>query len=211
MINLLLADDHQIIRDGIKLMLTNYNEINIVFEASNGNEVINYLQNERNKVDVVLMDINMPYMDGVEAMKIIDKSFNEVKVLALTMHSDETFISKMLDAGALGYVLKEIGISELVVAIKSVARGDKYLGDEVYLTLKNSLKRNRSKSFLELTSRELSVLSCVSKGLTNKEIGEKLFISARTVESHRQNIIGKLDVKNTAEMIRYAIENKILK
>jgi len=113
MIKLLLADDHQIIRDGIKLMLSKYNGINVVFEASNGNEAINYLQNKKNKVDIVLMDINMPLMDGIEATNIINKRFSKVKVLALTMHADETFISKMLEAGASGYVLKEIGINIL--------------------------------------------------------------------------------------------------
>ena len=209
-IKLLIADDHLIIRDGIKLMLKKHPEFVIVAEANNGKEVINYLTNNPNSIDVILMDINMPEMNGIDATKVVVEQFMDVKILALTMHAEETYITNMLKAGALGYVLKEAGTDELMTAIKSVASGQKYYSNEVSVTMINSLMNgSKSKSFA-LSDREVEVLSYISGGFTNKEVGDKLFISGRTVETHRRNILAKLEVRNTAEMIRYAIENNIV-
>ncbi|PCI95875.1 MAG: DNA-binding response regulator [Flavobacteriales bacterium] len=209
-IKILLADDHLIIRDGIKLMLKKNLNFKIVAEAANGGEVIQYLHDNPKSIDVVLMDINMPTMNGIEAAKIILEKFSDVKVLALTMHAEESYITNMLKAGALGYILKESRTEELVSAIKSVARGEKYYSNEVSVTLINSLMNGDKPKESELSDREAQVLSHIATGLTNKEVGEILYISGRTVESHRRNIMGKLDLRNTAEMIRYALENEIV-
>jgi DNA-binding NarL/FixJ family response regulator len=182
----------------------------IVAEAANGGEVIQYLYDNPNSIDVVLMDINMPIMNGIEAAKIILEKFSDVKVLALTMHAEESYITNMLKAGALGYILKESKTEELVSAIKSVARGEKYYSNEVSVTLINSLMNGDKPQESELSDREAQVLSHIATGLTNKEVGEILYISGRTVESHRRNIMGKLDLRNTAEMIRYALEHEIV-
>jgi DNA-binding NarL/FixJ family response regulator len=209
-INLLLADDHTIIRDGIKLMLKKNPEFNIVAEANNGEEVISYLLAKPNTVDVVLMDINMPEMNGIEAAHYITKNIEGLNILALTMHAEETYITSMLKAGALGYILKESGTSELMSAIKSVASGQKYYSNEVSVTMINALMNEDKPRKSVLSKRESEVLGHIAMGTTNKQVGEILFISGRTVETHRRNILDKLDLKNTAELIRYAIENKVV-
>tara|TARA_R110001592_G_scaffold140938_1_gene362103 strand:- start:8442 stop:9083 length:642 start_codon:yes stop_codon:yes gene_type:complete len=209
-IRLLLADDHGIIRDGIKLMLNKTPEVEIVAEANNGQEVLDYLEKKSKSIDVVLMDINMPVMNGIEATQILTDKYKNINVLALTMHIEETYISNMLKAGALGYILKESNKNDLIEAIKSVATGKKYYSNDVSVALINSLMTSDQNKDNELSERELEVLTYISSGLTNNEIGEKLFISGRTVETHRRNILSKLDVKNTAEMIRYAIRNNLV-
>ncbi len=209
-IKILLADDHLMIRDGIKLMLKKSLGMEIVAEASNGAEVISYLEKYASKIDIVLMDINMPEMNGIEATQIITDKFKPVKVLVLTMHAEGTYITNMLKAGALGYVLKESGTDELITAIKTVANGQKYYTNEVSVTLINSLMSDDKPKDSQLSERELEVLAHIATGETNKKIGDKLCISGRTVETHRRNILEKLAVKNTAEMIRYAIENRIV-
>lgn len=209
-IKLLLADDHGIIRDGIKLMLNKTSEFEIVAEANNGKEVVDYIENHPDSIDVVLMDINMPEMNGIEATQIITEKHKNIKVLALTMHVEETYITNMLKAGALGYVLKESNKEDLIDAINTVALGNKYYSNEVSVTLINSLMNNGKSKTSELSDREVEVLTFIASGNTNNEIGEKLFISGRTVETHRRNILSKLEVKNTAEMIRYAIKNNLV-
>jgi len=209
-INLLLADDHTIIRDGIKLMLKKNPEFNIVAEANNGEEAISYLLAKPNTVDVILMDINMPEMNGIEATQYITNNIKGLNILALTMHAEETYITSMLRAGALGYILKEAGTSELMSAIKSVASGQKYYSNEVSVTMINALMNNDSPKSSVLSKRESEVLGHIAMGTTNKKVREILFISGRTVETHRRNILDKLDLKNTAELIRYAIENKVV-
>jgi DNA-binding NarL/FixJ family response regulator len=209
-IRLLLADDHGIIRDGIKLMLNKTPEFEIITEASNGQEVLDYLKKNPKSIDVVLMDINMPIMNGIEATQVITDKYRNINVLALTMHIEETYISNMLKAGALGYILKESNKTDLIEAVKSVASGKKYYSNEVSVTLINSLMTGSQNKDKELSERELEVLTYIASGNTNNEIGEKLFISGRTVETHRRNILSKLDVKNTAEMIKYAIKNNLV-
>lgn len=209
-IRILLADDHQIIRDGIKLMLKKNPEFSIEHEVNNGREVLEYLSSNADKIDVVLMDINMPEKNGIEATQHINDYIEGVKVLALTMHAEETYITSMLKAGALGYVLKESGTEELVSAIKAVAEGRKYYSNEVSITMINALMNAEKPKAQVLTDREVEVLSHIAMGSTNKEVGELLFISGRTVETHRRNILEKLELRNTAELIRYAIENQLI-
>ncbi|PCJ27000.1 MAG: DNA-binding response regulator [Flavobacteriales bacterium] len=209
-IKLLLADDHLIIRHGIKLMLKKNSEFEIIAEASNGKEVLEYLSDNSDNINVVLMDINMPEMDGIEATQYITDNYKNVKVLALTMHTEENYITNMLKAGALGYILKESRTSELVTAIKSVAIGEKYYSNNVSVTMINKLIKGGKPKSAVLSERETEVLIHIARGFTNKEVGEILHISGRTVETHRRNIIAKLEMRNTAELIRYAIENNLV-
>lgn len=207
---LILADDHEMIRNGIKLMLKKNIEFEIASEASSGEEVISYLERNSNRVDVILMDINMPGMGGIKATEIITQKYKNIKILALTMHSEETFITSMMKAGATGYILKEAHTSELIMAINTVASGKKYYSNEVSVAMINALMSKDNSKGNDLSEREIEVLKYIAAGDTNKEAGEKLFISPRTVETHRRNILSKLDVKNTAEMIKYAYQHQLI-
>lgn len=208
-IRLLIADDHVIIRNGLKLMLNKNPKYKIVAEVSSGQEAIDYVDNNPNDIDVILMDIDMPVLNGIEATKIITNKHENIRILALSMHDEEVYITSMIEAGATGYILKQADILEITQAIESTALGKKYYSHEVSITIINSLHKKSKDKGNELSVREMEILSLIAAGLTNKEVGEKLFISARTVESHRRNILDKLDFKNTAEMIRYAIEHNI--
>ena len=208
-IKLLLADDHSIIRDGIKAMLKNYAEIKVVAEVSSGNELVEYLNNNPTSIDIVLTDISMPDMNGIEATKIIVEKFPQIKVLALTMHLEDAYITNMIKAGAHGYILKNSNINELILAIKTVYNSQKYYANEVSVSLINNMMNKEQLPNTELSTREIEVLSCIADGNTNKEAGEKLFISPRTVETHRRNLMDKLNLKNTAEIVRYALKNKL--
>lgn len=216
MVNIILADDHKIIRDGIKAFLREDADINVVGEASNGNELLQTLSSV--KPDVVLMDINMPEMDGFAATQAIKEQYPDVKVLILSMLDHEKYVQKMLDAGAMGYTLKNTGKDELLYAIKMVAEGNKFISTDVALSFLNKLqvqspviaKPTIEKKTGELSAREIEVLKLIAEGMTNAEIADKLFTSKRTIESHRQNIIEKTQVKNTAALIKYALNNGII-
>lgn len=209
-IKILIADDHTIIRNGLKLMLDKNSKFKIVGDVNSGSAAIDFIEKNSNQVDIVLMDIDMPGMNGIEATKILTSKHPHIKVLALTMHKEEKFINDMINAGALSYILKETDIPELVQAIENTAQGKKYYSNEVSMSLINALMKKGTDNGHDLLKRELDVLKLIASGMTNKEAGEKLFISARTVESHRRNILDKLDFKNTSEMIRYAIENDLI-
>ncbi|MBE7441123.1 MAG: response regulator transcription factor [Flavobacteriales bacterium] len=209
-IKILIADDHTIIRNGLKLMLDKNSKFKIVGDVNSGSAAIDFIEKNSNQVDIVLMDIDMPGMNGIEATKILTSKHPHIKVLALTMHKEEKFINDMINAGALSYILKETDIPELVQAIENTALEKKYYSNEVSMSLINALMKKGTDNGHDLSKRELDVLKLIASGMTNKEAGEKLFISARTVESHRRNILDKLDFKNTSEMIRYAIENDLI-
>ncbi|PIQ14828.1 MAG: DNA-binding response regulator [Flavobacteriales bacterium CG18_big_fil_WC_8_21_14_2_50_32_9] len=213
-IKVLLVDDHSIIRNGIKLMLKKNTTIKVVAEANSGVEAIDYLEKNAQDIDVVLMDIDMPGLNGIDTTKVITKEYKNINVLALSMHIEEKYIKEMLDAGAAGYILKQASIEELNQAVENVAQGKKYFSNEVSTTMINALmhngKGNEKDVINVLSAREKEVLSLIALGKTNKEVGEKLFISARTVESHRRKIMEKLELNNTAELIRYAIENNMM-
>ncbi|MCB9335605.1 MAG: response regulator transcription factor [Flavobacteriales bacterium] len=209
-IKTLLVDDHKIVRDGIKMILNSAPNIEVTAEASNGVDALKYLENNNN-IDVVLMDISMTELNGVDATEIIKKLYSKINILALTMHSEESYISKMMNAGALGYVLKDISSENLIDAVKTVAEGKNYYCNSVSNTiiskLLNPSNSNKHQKTSILSKREISVLKEVTKGISNIEIAKVLEISNRTVETHRRNILKKLGLKNTAEMITYAIKN----
>jgi DNA-binding NarL/FixJ family response regulator len=215
MIRVLLTDDHTILRDGIRALLTLQPGLEVVGEAGNGQELLALL--ESTPADVVLMDINMPVMDGFETMAHLREQYPDLRVLVLSMLDHENYVHRMLEAGAYGYVLKNADITEISHAIRTVAAGRPFLCTELGLDLLNKLVRtsvvvsegNRLKSG-DLSKRELEVLHLISEGLTNSEIADRLFTSKRTIETHRQNIIEKTQTKNTAALIKFAVSNGLL-
>jgi DNA-binding NarL/FixJ family response regulator len=217
MIKVVLADDHKIIRDGVKALLSSEKDINIIGEAANGLELLDFLARE--EADVAVVDINMPGMDGYEATKQIKDRFSEVKVLILSMLDHETHINKMFEAGAIGYLLKNTGQEEFVHGIRMVASGQKFICTEIALSLLSKVTGQAAKTTLapsskntgnELSKREIEVLRLIADGLTNAEIADKLFTSKRTIESHRQSLLEKTQSNNTATLIRYAVSHNLV-
>lgn len=217
MIKIVLVDDHRLIRKGLRALLENNPTIEIVGEASSGVELVELL--EKVSVDVVLMDIKMPHMDGFDATRHIVENFQSVKILALSMFESENYINRMLELGAQGYILKNITKEELVYAIESIAQGKPYISAEISINLlrkkgggdEDPLARSLAEAeIVELSKRELEVLKLITDGLTNAEIAEKLFTSKRTIDSHRQRIIEKTQAKNTAALVKYAISKGII-
>jgi len=215
MIDILLVDDHKIVRDGIKALLFTNGLINIVGECEDGNQVLDFVEN--NSVDIILMDINMQDINGIDCTKMVIEKHPNVKVIALTMHIEEGYISKILKSGASGYILKNTGKSELIDAIKKVNNGENYFSKEVSNVMMNKYMKKsgvrKSSSSLasvdDLTKREVEILGLIAEEMTNNEIGEKLFISPRTVDTHRRNLLQKLGVKNTAGLVKFAIQNGV--
>jgi DNA-binding NarL/FixJ family response regulator len=216
-ITVLLVDDHKIIRDGIKSLLEGVENIKIVGEASNGVEAIEFFKKQ--PADVVIMDIRMPEMSGIETTQYLTQNYPNVKVLALTMHDEEAFIYKMLNAGASGYLLKNVGKEEFVTAIQKVYKGDNYFSLDLATKMITNMVLTKSSDTsnevieneeLQLTKREIEVIKLIAEGLTSQEIADKLFISPRTVDTHRRNLLQKLNVKNTAELIKFAIKHHIV-
>jgi len=206
-INVLLTDDHQIIIDGLKSLLKNQDEINVAAEAKNGREAIRMLG--LISVDVLLMDIDMPVMNGIDALKEIGKSHPNVKVIILSMHNEAGMIKSLIDLGANGYLLKSCTQDEMVDAIKKVASGQSYFSSDVTLALLKPAANQGQQNEI-LTERETEILKLIAAGFSNKEIGDQLFISHRTVDTHRTNLMKKLDVSNIAGLISYAIRNGIV-
>jgi DNA-binding NarL/FixJ family response regulator len=207
-INLLIVDDHQIVIDGLKALLSDYEGVSMKGEARNGREALDML--EILKVDVILLDLDMPLMGGVDFMKELAKTKHNVRVIVLTMHDEKAMIRSLLDLGAHGYLLKNSSRDELIMAIEGVMDGKQHLSEEVHTVLLTPDKDLRSGKLAELTEREVEILKCVAEGLSNKEIGDKLFISPRTVDTHRTNVMQKLELHNVAGMVRFAIQNGLL-
>ena len=214
-IRLILVDDHTIIRDGIKALLKDKEDIQVVGEAGNGKELLSLVANT--PADVVMMDVNMPEMDGFETTTYLKEPYDHLKVLVLSMLDHESYISKILAAGASGYMLKNTGREELVCGIRIVASGGQFICSTVALNLLKKLQNpnykpvsTEDKQTRDLSQREVEILKLIADGLTNAEIADKIFTSKRTVETHRQNIIEKTKAKNTAALIKYAISKGII-
>ena len=207
----IIVDDHTLFRNGLSLLLNSFDNIEVVDEASNGKEFFDNLC--KIDVDVILMDIDMPEMNGIDATKIAIEKYPELKIITLSMYGEGEYYYKMINAGVKGFLLKNSDINEVKKAIQVVADGSTYFSEEI---LYNIVKNIRSINIIEsnpddLSKREIEILVQICKGLSNKEIGELLNISKRTVDKHRENLLSKTHSKNTANLVMYAIKNKIIK
>jgi DNA-binding NarL/FixJ family response regulator len=200
-----IVDDHELFRDGLKLVLTQLSQDYTVTEASNGQEFIKSL-NDR-VPDIVLMDINMPELNGRETTKQALEMYPDLKIVAVTMYGEENFYMQMIEAGVKGIILKKSGKYELEQAIQEVLDGGSFFSQEIMRKMAMRLNRKNSKKYETLTERELEVLVMVCNGLANNEIAEKLYISPKTVEVHKSNVFKKAGVKNSAQLVIYAIKN----
>ena len=205
-IKILLADDHKIVRQGISSLLKSLEGFEVIGEASNGLEAVNFAREK--KPDLIIMDINMPTMDGVDASHEIRKFDSKIKILILTMMEDEHYIFDALSAGINGYLFKFAGLDDLSLAVQTISEGENFFDfrvTNILLEKKTRLKKDKT----ALSKRETEILKLIVKGLTSNQIGEKLFISRFTVQKHRKNIIKKTKVHSTAELVKYAIDRGI--
>ena len=210
-IKIILADDHKIIREGLRSLLEKQDDMEVIAEADNGLKTVNLVQ--KLHPDVVIMDIGMPEMNGIDATTKITTEFKGVQVIALSMHSDRRFVMQMLKAGAAGYLLKDSAFEELVTAIHTVIRRQHYLSQRitdvvVYEYLQN-LPKNETNVFTVLTPREREVLQLIAEGKGTKKIAIALNVSVKTIETHRQQIMDKLNIHSVAELTKYAIREGI--
>lgn len=205
-VTLYIVDDHQMLIDGIKALLANENEFKILGEALRCSDALTFLKT--NKVDVVITDINMPEMNGIEFAHHIRRTNSDQKILALSMFGEKATITDMLDAGVKGYILKNTGKRELMLALKNIAEGKTFFSDEVAEAINRS-EEDIDRRYL-LTAREREIVKYIAQGLSHTEIGEKIFISPRTVDTHRTNVMRKLEVHSIAELIKLAIQLKLI-
>ena len=214
-INIVLADDHVLVRNGIKSMLESDTEINVVGEASNGVEALETAK--ALKPDILVLDIRMPEMTGLEAVAKLEKYAPQTKGVILSMHDSEEYVLQALDAGAYGYMLKDIDKNEFIKALKQIHKGSKYFSGAVsnvladrFLNRKSSIKKTEVEDQYHLTKKEKQILSMVIDGKQNKQISETLDISIRTIETHRFNIMKKLGVNNAVDMVNKTIKENLV-
>ena len=210
MITIIMAEDHQMLIDGVKSFFEYDEDINIIGAVNNGEELVKLVSLKQPKV--VITDIRMPKMDGIQATKIIKKQFPHIHVLAMTMFDQPDAIKQMLDAGATGYILKNSGIKMLSKAIVSVSKGETFFDPNVAFNFMNyyideNVTIGTSDKII-LSKREKEILSLIANGKTSKDIAEKLFIAKTTVDTHRKNMIRKLDLSTGSELVKYAIDKK---
>jgi DNA-binding NarL/FixJ family response regulator len=206
-VGIIIADDHIIFRKGLRIVLNEIPFIKVIAEASNGNELLNIMR--KNTSDIILMDINMPGMNGIEATQKIKEKYPDVEVIALTMHEEIGYFNKMIEAGAKGFLLKKTSKEELEAAIKSVFNGDTYFSEEFVVTAKPNIQINK-KIDIDISEREKEVLKLIAKGYSNHEIAEKLFLSKRTVDGHKARLFEKTGAKNSPNLIMFAIKNGLI-
>jgi two-component system response regulator NreC len=209
---LVLADDHTILREGIRALLEDQPDMTVVGEAQDGRQAVQLAHDLR--PEMVLMDIGMPLLNGLEATRQIKRDHPEIHVLVLTMHENEEYIHEVLAAGASGYILKQAAASELVAAIRAVHRGDAVLSPAITrVVIQDYLHSEAAQPVTasnELTAREREVLQLIAEGHTGKEIAELLCLSVKTVQAHRTNLMQKLDLHDRGDLIKYAIQKKII-
>jgi len=205
---ILLADDHTIVRQGLKLIISSHAGLQVIGEAANGREVLELA--EKLKPDVILMDVAMPELNGIEATRRLHQISPRTKVLVLSMHKEAVYVREILKAGARGYILKDAIDSELISAIQSVARGDGYISPAVSGTLLSDYRQNITNPLDLLSSREREVLQLIAEGKTNKEVATRLNLSVYTVDSHRGKIMEKLNLHSTGELVRFAVKQGLV-
>ena len=214
-IKIIIVDDHPMFRQGIKLYFQSNSNIKLIGEADNGENALKLIEQKGKNVDIVLMDLKMPNMDGIELTKKLKEDWPDLKVLALTSFNSWEKVYNVLKAGASGYVLKDSKPDELLAAIKAVAVGGSYFGNGIAKELLNRVEEEKKEelikeSFEKLTKRELEVLKLIAKGLGNKEIAEKLMVSEKTVKTHTANIYPKLNVHSRTQAAIYAVKNGLI-
>lgn len=208
-IQVVLADDHQLFRNGLSILLNAFDDFSVVGEASNGEEVVKIVGNC--SCDVVLMDIDMPVLDGIEATRKCIEVNPGIKVIALSMYGEEEYYYRMVEAGAKGFILKDSDIAEVKEAIITVNNGGNYFSQELLYNVIQKIKtRETENKMANLSGREKEILLKICEGMSNQEIADALFISKRTVDKHRANLLSKTNSKNTASLILHAIKNKII-
>ena len=220
-IRIVIVDDHQIVRDGLRFLISGEPDMTIVAEAENGQDLLDKLAIEQ--PDVILLDIRMPVLNGIQATEKIHQLYPDVKIIILSMHDEEEYITKALQAGAQGYLLKKTGKEELIRAIRTVMDGTNYFSNDVSAKMLNRLMNRKSpnKTFMNssktpitkeipLTTREIEIIRLIVQEYTNAEIAERLTISPRTVDTHRRNLLQKTGVKNTAGLVKFAMMNGLL-
>ncbi|MBO7497299.1 MAG: response regulator transcription factor [Salinivirgaceae bacterium] len=210
-IRIALVDDHALFRNGLKLLLDNTNNLKVVTEAANGKEFVDRLTPD-NAPDVVLMDISMPMMNGIEATREAIRIAPQMKIIALSMFGEEEYYYEMINAGAKGFLLKNSDIADVLNAIEQVVAGNSFFSQDILYNVIRKFQPHKEPdtSDANFSKRELQVLKEICKGLSNQEIADSLFISKRTVDKHRSNLLSKTNSKNTANLIMYAIKNKII-
>jgi len=202
MIQVLIADDHQVLLDGLVAIVDKVDDISVVATANNGKDVLDLLS--QHQVDVVMLDINMPILNGVETCKKINAKYPDIKVIAISMHKKQSFINRMIQHGAKGYILKDDTGDHIIAGIRAVVDGGRYFSPRISDIVLGGQKE--SKTVLEISPREIEVLRLISEGMTNQEVANKLFLSPHTTESHRRNLLEKLGARNTADLVRLGLE-----
>ena len=207
---ILLVDDHTLFRNGLKMLLDTLNGYKVTGEASNGKEFLELLV--KHDYDIVFLDIEMPEINGIEAAKRAIDLKPALKIITLSMYGDEEYYDQMVDAGAKGFLLKNTNIQEVKTAIDTVMSGGNYFSQELMQNLLRNYRsaREQKEPEADLSDREIEILLLICSGLSNQEIGDQLFISKRTVEKHRANILCKTSCKNTAGLVMYAIKHQLI-
>lgn len=219
-IRILIADDHDVVRSGLKMLLRSQGEFSVVTEAADGEEAVRLV--DKHKPDVAILDISMPKMDGIEATKTIRQNHPEVKVLILTVHEDEEYAIQALRAGACGYLLKNAGKKEIFEAVRSAVTGGRFFSSSISNLIMDGLVKRAGEAQPgtgavsasarnQLTRRETEVLQYIARGYTNRKIADELCLSFRTINTHRANLMKKLDIHDTAGLVRHAITAGIVK
>lgn len=212
-IKIALVDDEVLFRKGISFLLQREDNIDIVFEASNGEELLSQLNDIEIKPDIIIMDLKMPVLNGVEATKIIRKSFPEIKIIALTSYDTKSFVANMIQVGAVAYLIKNTTPKDLIYTINQVAIKGFHYNENVLRTIKETtVSTKNSKGNLEtgfLSPREIEILQLICQQKTTSEIADHLYLSPRTVEGHRNNLLLKTESRNIAGLVVYAIQNEI--
>jgi len=217
MVKILLVEDHMVVRNGIKLLLESQDDFKVIGEASDGEEALLQLANNLNP-DIILTDISMDNMDGMEMLKIVGQQYTSIKVVVLSMLNQIHYVIEGFEHGLSGYLLKNVDYNELLFGLRHVANGGKYMSVEISMSLLEKVssgelfgeKRRFVTAKIEVSDREMEVLALIADGFTNIEIADKIFLSKRTVEGHRQSLIEKAQVKNTAELVKFAFQSGLL-
>ncbi|WP_109299928.1 response regulator transcription factor [Aquimarina sp. AU474] len=209
--NLIIVDDHKMFLDGLLSILHSEKDYNILFTAKDGKHIVKYLDiNPDEKIDLIITDISMPEIDGITLNKVIKKQNRNIKTLVLSMHKDADMIDKLIEYEVDGYVPKNAEKEELLKAIKTILKGEKYFSKEIKdIYLENKLSKKKEQE-IKLTQREIDVISLIAQEFTTQEIADKLFLSKHTIESYRKNLIAKLNVRNLAGLTKYALKMKYI-